>query len=306
MGLAVVDAHLHLWDVGRTRYPWMDDPHLGESLRQNYLPPDFRLDAAEVDVLATVHVQAEVDHAIDPVEETAWLSGLAALSPDEPVPTVCVGYADLRDPRLGDVLDRHQEHAFFRGVRQEAWYDPGSTRADILTFNLLEDPAWEAGLRRLSDRGLSFDLLVFPHQLELASDVFSRLPGLTVILGHTGGPMPETDQGLREWRGGLHRFAERVPNAVIKLSGMSFISGGAPWDVARMRPIVREAIEIFGPERSLFSSNWPVERMATSYSTLWSAYDEMTVDFSPSERAALFVDNAVKAYRIPLPGREHT
>ncbi|UGS38980.1 amidohydrolase family protein [Capillimicrobium parvum] len=305
MSLPVVDAHLHLWDVGRTRYPWMEDPHLGETLRQDYLVSDFRRDAADVAVLATVHVQAEVDHAIDPVEETAWLAGLAAASPEDPVPTVCVGYADLRDPRLDEVLDRHQEHEFFRGVRQEAWYDPDSTRADILTFNLLEDPAWEAGLRRLSDRGLSFDLLVFSHQLELAADVFSRLPELTVILGHTGVPTPEIDDGLREWRSGLRRFAERVPNAVIKVSGMSFISGGGPWEVAAMRPIVREAIDIFGPDRSLFSSNWPVERMATTYATLWRSYDEMTADLSPSERSALFVETAARAYRVPLPAPEH-
>lgn len=293
-----IDAHLHLWDLEHLPYPWMDGPELAE-LRSTFLPADFARDAAGLEVLATVHVQAEVDHAVDPVRETAWLAGLAA---DAPVPTVCVGYAELRDPALSDVLDRHAEHALFRGIRQEAWCDPASTRADILTYNLLEDPSWERGLALLAERGLSFDLLVFPNQLRLAAEVFSRLPGLTVILDHTGVPDRDAPGGPAEWRDGLRLVAKRVPGAVLKISAMGFLSGGAPWETAELAPLVREAIEIFTPERCLFASNWPVERLVGTYAHVWEGYDEMTSDFSDDERSALFARTAARAYRIDLPG----
>jgi predicted TIM-barrel fold metal-dependent hydrolase len=294
-----IDAHLHLWDLDHLSYPWMSDPALG-SLRRNYLPADFRRDTEGLDVVGVVHVQAEVDHAEDPVSETAWLAGLAAEAGDEaPVPTVCVGYADLRDPALSEVLDRHAEHELFVGVRQEAWFDPNSTRADILTFNLLEDPDWERGLRLLSERGLSFDLLIFPNQLQLAAELFSRVPDLPVILGHTAVPDQKADPGLDEWRAGIKRFAEEVPRGIFKLSGMGFISGGEPWEASELAPIVREGIEIFGPDRCLFASNWPVERLAVErYAHIWEGYDEMTSDFSPTERSAMFVDTAARTYRI--------
>ncbi len=296
-----IDAHLHLWDLQRLSYPWMADPELGV-LRQDYLPHDFRRDTAELDVAGVVHVQAEMDHAADPVIETAWLAELAAdVSAGAPVPTVCVGYADLRDPKLADVLDRHAAYPFVRGIRQEAWCDPNSARADILTVNLLEDPAWIRGLRVLAERNLSFELLVFPHQLALAAEVFARLPGLTVLLGHTGVPDPAIDPGLELWRAGITRFAREVPQAVLKLSGMGFVSGGAAWTAADLAPLVHECIDVYGPDRCLFASNWPVERLATPrYSDVWARYDELTADLTADERAALFVGTAARVYDIAV------
>jgi predicted TIM-barrel fold metal-dependent hydrolase len=296
-----LDAHLHLWDLQKLSYPWMADPELGV-LRQDYLPHDFRRDTAELDVAGVVHVQAEMDHAADPVLETAWLAELATDTSAGPaVPTACVAYADLRDPNLADVLDRHAAYPFLRGIRQEAWCDPHSTRADILTVNLLEDPAWVRGLKVLADRDLSFELLVFPQQLALAADVFAQLPELTVLLGHTGVPDPATDPGLELWRAGVTRFAHAVPQAVLKLSGMGFVSGGAAWAARDLAPLVRECIDLYGPDRCLFASNWPVERLATPrYADVWAGYDEMTADLGESERAALFAGTAARVYGIPL------
>lgn len=301
----IVDSHLHLWDLGRFAYPWLSDPDCAD-LRADYLPADWRADAQAVDIAATVHVQAEIDHAVDPVEETAWLDSLAAAGGADgaPVPTVCVGYADLRAPDLDDVLDRHQRYPLFRGIRQEAWYDPYSTRADLPRHNLLDDPAWVAGLRRLAARQLTFDLLVWPHQLVRAAEIFRELPQLPVVLEHAGLPPP--DPGYREqWRDGMRWFAAQVPWAVLKLSALRSVS--PTWSVVELRPVVREAIEIFGPSRCMFGSNFPVDRSlpagkpAVAYADLWRAYQEMTSDLSAAERAAIFREAAVRAYRIDLP-----
>lgn len=282
----IVDAHVHLWDLDVLPYPWLDDPGC-EPLRAAYLPDDLRADSDGLDVAATVHVQAEMSHDLDPVAETRWLAEL-----DAHVPTVCVGYADLRRRDLDDVLARHQEYAFFRGVRQEAWFDPSSTRADVPRENLLDDPRWIRGLGRPAARGLSFDLLVWDHQLGQAATIFRELPELTVVLEHLG--VPPAAPYLDRWRQGLRDFARQVPSSRLKLSALG-MAGGC--DVAR--PLIREAIEIFGPDRCLFASNFPVERPSMTYHDVWATYDAVTADLSPSEREALFYGTATRVYRIP-------
>jgi len=296
----IVDSHLHLWDLSRFSYPWLSDPDNAD-LRADYLPGDWRADAQGVDITATVHVQAEADHAADPVEETAWLASLAATSgvDSAPFPTVCVGYADLRAPDLDDVLDRHQQYPLFRGVRQEAWYDPQSTRADLPRHNLLDDPAWVAGLGRLAKRPLTFDLLIWPHQLTRAAEIFRALPTLPVVLEHAGLPVDADAAQRSGWRAGMRRFAAEVPWATLKLSALRSVS--PTWSVAELRPIVREAIEIFGPSRCMFGSNFPVDKLAISYPDLWRACQEMTDDLNAAERAALFRETAMRVYRIELP-----
>lgn len=294
-----VDTHIHLWELDRFHYPWLGDAG-AEDLRWDYLVDDFRQDAKGLDPAATVHVQAEVDHSLDPAEETKWLASLAAASSGEPaVPTVCVGYADLRAPDLDEVLARHREHALFRGIRQEAWFDPETKRADVPPFNLLDDPAWAAGLRRLADEDLSFDLLVWPHQLEQAASIFRALPELRVVLEHTGVPVDPAPEAREVWRSGMRRFAAEVPQAILKISALRFVS--PTWSLDDLRPVVREVVDVFGPQRCMFGSNFPVDRPSVSYADLWAAYDEFTADLSADERAAMFHDNAVRTYRI-APG----
>lgn len=292
----VVDAHFHLWDLARFHYPWLADPG-AEGLQWDYLVDDWQRDTKDVELLATVHVQAEIDHAADPAEETAWLASLAAEQDAErAVPTVCVGYADLRAPDLDEVLDRHQQHALFRGVRQEAWYDPESTRADVPRTNLLDDPAWVAGLDRLAARGLSFDLLVWWHQLEQAAAIFGDRPDLPVVLEHTGVPADASPEARELWRRGMRAFAAQVPHAILKISGLIFVS--STWALDEVAPVVREAMDAFGPERCMFASNFPVDKLAIGYTELWDAYDRFTADCSAQERAAMFRENALRVYRI--------
>lgn len=288
----VVDAHLHLWDLSRFRYPWLADDGSAQ-LRHDYLVADWRRDAAGVEVAATVHVQAELDHTTDPVRETAWLAQLAAR--DGAVPTVCVGYADLRSPDLDDVLDRHQQYPLFRGVRQQAWYDPASVRADVPRANLLDDDRFIAGLDRLAARGLSFDLQVWPHQLARAADVFAAREDLAVVVEHTGLPGDGGPDERERWRAGLRLFADRVPRSVLKISGLRFVS--PEWDVTALAPVVHEAIAVFGPDRCMFGSNFPVDRPSTDYRGLWRTYEAMVGEYSAPERAQMLRGTAERVYR---------
>jgi predicted TIM-barrel fold metal-dependent hydrolase len=213
---------------------------------------------------------------------------------------VCVGYADLRQPDLDDVLDRHQQHSLFRGIRQEAWYDPASRRSDVPRENLLDDPTWVSGLDRVAARDLSFDLLVWSHQLEQAAAIFGYRPELKLVLEHTGVPADPSADARAVWRRGMTTFAERVPNAVLKISALVFIS--ETWALDDLEPIVREAIDIFSPARCMFGSNFPVDRPAVSYPEVWQAYDRFTTHLSEQERALVFRENARRVYRIDIPG----
>jgi predicted TIM-barrel fold metal-dependent hydrolase len=288
-----VDTHLHLWDLGRFSYPWLADPDFA-FLREDYGPREWRADAGALELVAAVHVQAEVDHAVDPVEETAWLRSLD-FGEDAPA-LVYVAYADLRALDLDDVLARHRAAGPVRGIRQEAWFDPQSTRADIPRVNLLDDPAWRTGLKRLPRHGLSFDLLVWPHQLEQAARIFRALPELTVVVEHTGLPPLGDAAGMERWRAGLRHFARDVPRSLLKISAMAFISGG--WTAPDVAPIVREALEAFGPDRCMLGSNFPVDRAAASYEEIWAGYAATTRELSAHERDAVFQGNAFRAYQI--------
>lgn len=295
----LIDSHVHLWDLTRFRYPWLDHPEFA-SLRADYLVSDFMADVGELPLTAVVHVQAEVDHKLDPVTETSWLASLVDNNPELPG-MVCVGYADLRTPALADTLDRHAEHDLFRGIRQEAWFDPQSTRADIPRDDLLSDPAWCAGLRELGKRGLSFDLLIWSRQLVQAAEIFRAHPDVPVVLEHLGTPILEGGSLPPGWREGIRRFATDVPHSVVKLSALSFLGSGWTTDIAA--PVIREVIDVFAPSRCMFGSNFPVERANASYGGLWHTFAEIVAELSTTERESLFHGTAQRTYRIERQSR---
>lgn len=290
----IVDSHVHFWELARFHYPWLADPG-AEGLDSDYLPPQLAADIGDLPVRAIVHVQAEMDHGLDPVAETAWLASLEDAG-GPAAPTVCVGYADLRSPRLSDVLDRHGEFELFRGVRQEAWFDPDSRRADIPRMNLLDDPDWHRGLDELERRRLSFDLLVWPSQLRQAASLFRDRPGLPVVLEHVG--LPVDPDARADWRAAMRTFAAEVPHSLLKISALRFIS--PTWDDLALEPVIAEAIDIFGPDRCMTGSNFPVDRPAVSYARVWERFRNSLAGFSPDERAAVLGRNAARFYRIRL------
>jgi predicted TIM-barrel fold metal-dependent hydrolase len=294
----VIDAHVHHFDLDRFRYPWLDDPEV-EPLRTAYRPDDYLADTAEAEVQVEgwVHVQAEVDHRLDPVAETAWLSALAdeARADDAPGPLACVVYADLRVPGVEETLARHVRHPLTRGVRQEAWFDPASTRADIPRENLLSDPAWRGGFAALAEFGLSFDLLVRPDQLRQAAALAADVAQVPVVLDHMGLPDPSTDPGLRTWRAGVSALSA-LPHVCAKLSGFSSL--GLPRRAERARPVVAELLELFGPRRCMFGSNFPVERPAGDFGSLTRVVLATLAQLSDAERTEVLGGTARRFYRL--------
>ncbi|MFZ4079268.1 MAG: amidohydrolase family protein [Microbacteriaceae bacterium] len=287
--IPIVDTHIHFWNRSVLHYPWFDSEGMAE-FPQIFEPADVQ----NKNVVATVHVQAEMDHTHDPVAETAWLETLRQTSSTIKTPTVCVGYADLTGPDLSEILDRHENFDFFRGVRQEAWFDASSSRKDVLENDLLVDPRCIDGLRTLAKRDLSFDLLVFGHQLKQAADVFAQVPELRVVVDHLG--MPEVATSLEQWKADLALFSERVPRSFIKVSGFSFIE--SPIAHPSVNSTVLTAIDQFGPSRTMLGSNFPIDEKTCTYDELWTMLDGITDRFNEGERRDIFNGTASRFYRI--------
>jgi len=287
----IIDPHVHFLDPDRFDYPWLDNPGFSQ-LRRRFLPEDLHLAAGSIGISGCVHVQAEVSHEVDPVAETAWIASLGAASPG--FPFACVAYADLRAPDLDDVLSRHRDFGIVTGIRQEAWFDPASKRADIPRQDLLADPRWRSGFRRLADYDLAFDLLVWPWQLPDAMRFVGENPGVNVVVEHLGLPDVTRPDGLEVWRQGIRAVAS-VPHTVLKISALAQINRA--WTTGLVAPLIREAIEEMGAHRCMFASNYPVEALASGYEPLWTAYHAAVADFSPVDRKALFGGTARRVYR---------
>jgi predicted TIM-barrel fold metal-dependent hydrolase len=295
----VIDAHHHVWELGVLRYPWLLDPE-GEgifgsydAIRRDYTLSEYRADCARQGVVRSVHVQAEADPA-DPVAETRWLQSLADAPGSGGFPHAIVAFADLLADDLDTVLEAHCAFPNVRGIRQILNYHP-DPRLSYTARDLTDDPRFERGFARLRAHGLSFDLQCYAPQMERAAKLAQRHPETRIILDHAGMPAERDEAGLAGWRAGMRQLAA-CPNVAVKISGLGMCD--PKWTIESLRPFVRETVEIFGTRRAMFASNFPVDKLFSSYDGLFDAFRALTADLSDDERRGLFHDNAARWYRL--------
>lgn len=296
--LEIVDAHHHLWDLGRNHYPWLADhpePNflLGpyESLKRNYLPDDYRRDAAGLKILATVHVEAEHDRARQ-VAETEWLHEMHA---HHGLPNAVVAHAWFHTDDCEAILARQSRYPLVRGIRSKPVTAPTANDAPPAGPGSLHDPKWRRGLALLERYGLSWDLRVPFWHLAEAAAVCAQVPGVRVVLNHTGLPWDRSDAGLARWRSGMRALAA-CPNVHCKVSELGLKD--AAWTVEGNRRVVREAIEIFGIDRCMFASNFPVAGLRIGYRAQIAGLLEILADLDRPALDRLFRDNARRFYRL--------
>jgi predicted TIM-barrel fold metal-dependent hydrolase len=294
--MRIIDAHHHLWDLERHHYPWLANPAphpAGEPLRRSYRLSDFLEDARNQDLVKSVHLQAAMD---DPVQETAWLQSLADDPAGRGFPHAIVAFADLADPRVEAVLERHCRYPNLRGIRFMVNYIEGEPLYCMTSRgDWLGDAQWRRGYALLEKYRLSFDLQVYCHQMAEAADLAGAFPGVRIMLNHAGLPHQRDPGYVESWRRGMRMLAER-PNVAAKISGLAMFDHD--WTVESIRPFVLDTIEIFGVDRCLFASNFPVDRLHSDYDAIWKAFDRITAHFSEAERRQLFHDNAARFYRL--------
>ncbi len=294
----IVDPHQHFWDLGRNYYPWLTDrPVTGfrygdyGAIRRDYLPDDFRRDAANQHVVKTVHVEAEWDPR-DPVGETRWLQELARL---RGLPTAVVGQAWFGRDDIAEVLAGHAEYPIVRSIRQKPAAAPSPDRVEKGAPGSMGDPGWRRGYALLADFGLSYDLQTPWWHLYEAADLAEAYPATRIILNHTGLPADRGADGLAGWRAAMAALA-KAPNVVVKISGLG--QPGRPWTADGNRRVVRETIELFGADRCMFASNYPVDSLVAGYDTIFDGFKAIVADLPAADRRKLFHDNAVRYYRL--------
>ncbi len=289
-----VDTHVHLWQLDRLRYPWLTPPFNPDgpngsvaAIAHDYTLDDYFADAAGFAVTKIVHIDAGAHHN-DALAETEFLQALAETSGH---PDAIVAFAALDDPNVERLLAQHAGNRNVRGIRHILnWHsDP---RRTYTGRNLLDDDGFARGYGLLAKYKLSFDLQIYPGQMQQAAALAARHPDIPLIVNHMGMPV---DADLGEWRAGLDALSA-LPHAAVKISGFGFIDRN--WTVETIRPLVLETIDHFGPQRCAFASDFPTDKLFNTYGAAMSAYDEITKDFSAGERDALFAASAERIYRI--------
>ena len=229
---------------------------------------DYRADSARWRVVKGVYVEAEWDPR-DPLGEMQFI---AKLRKDGGFPTVAIAQAWLDRADCEVVLEGQARHAFVRGVRHKP------------KLGMMDDARWRAGYARLGPLGLHFELQAPWRQIDEAARLARDFPDTLIVLNHTG--LPSND--VSGWHAAMSHLAQ-YPNVAAKISGL----GGVP-----RREVVLAAIEIFGTQRAMFASNYPVDSLRASFDAIYGAFDEITRGFPAAERRALFHDNAVRIYRM--------
>ncbi|MYT13865.1 L-fuconolactonase [Streptomyces sp. SceaMP-e96] len=275
-----IDAHHHLWDLSRREQPWMDGPW-ADPIRRGYALSDLTPHLAEHGIDGTVLVQSSSSY-----EETAELLALAA--GEGPVAGV-VGWADLRDPALAEVLAALP--AGLVGIRHQVQDEPDPdwlTRPDVLR-----------GLGALAGAGLVYDLLVTPRELPAAHTAVRALPQLAFVLDHAGKPPVVTGE-WQPWADAVTALAA-LPNVSCKLSGLVTEADREAWRPQQILPYARHVLDAFGPGRVMFGSDWPVCTLAAGYEDVVALAEAATGQLAATERSDVFGATAGRVYGIGTP-----
>ena len=274
----IVDSHQHFWQVGRFDYPWMT-PEV-DVLCHDYLPGQLEPILQDNGVHQTVLVQAS-----NSVAETQWLLSLAD---QNPFIAGVVGWVDLQSADVGRQLDDLAAHPKFKGVRHLVESEPAD--------DWLSQESVLRGLRELSSRGLSYDLLVHRRHLKYAKTAINECPDLRFVIDHLAKPPIARDE-IDEWARDLKPMAS-ARNVWCKLSGLVTEASWTSWRVEDFIPYVDKALEYFGPQRMMFGSDWPVCSLAASYEQVLELFQTLLADLSEGDRESIFAKNASEFYRI--------
>ena len=292
----IIDAHHHLWDLDACHYPWLmargvrrffGDP---TPIQKNYLVADLLEDASDYELQGSVHIQVGVAEG-DELRETAWLQ---ETGDNLGLPSVIVAYCALEKANAIEQVEKQKQYSRLRGLRQIVGR---SSEEDASTGSaaLLADQRWQENLAAIGELELSFDLQLIPQQVPRVAEVIAATPGTRFAICHCGSPWDQSEKGLAAWRDGMRLLAS-LPNTVCKISGLGMFDHD--WSTTSIRPIVESCIELFGPQRSMFGSNFPVDKLHAGYLRVWQTFEEISAGLDSASKQNLFVETARKFYRM--------
>ena len=278
----IVDAHVHLYDTGRFSYAWMKNVPL---LNKPHLPSDFRAACGSVQVEAFVFVEVWVDDPLQ-MDEARWVSSLLD---EEPRLRGLVASLPLeRGTAVEADLARLAELSGVTAIRRLIEREPDR--------DFCLQPGFVEGVRLLPRYDLGFDLCIRHFHLANATELVRRCPEVRFVLDHIGKP-PIRAGELDPWREEIRALAA-LPNVHCKLSGVPTEADHQHWTRDQLRPYLDHAIEVFGFERLMFGSDWPVSELTHRYETWVEIVEWVASGATPDQLRRLFRDNAIAFYRL--------
>jgi predicted TIM-barrel fold metal-dependent hydrolase len=279
--MQIVDSHQHLWDLDLFRYSWLDSL---PSLNRTFRMPDYLAAAKGLNVVKSVHLEADVDE-LYMLDETRHLLALAD-QPDNPLEgIVACGRPESED--FKSYLDQIAGHRKLKGIRRVLHTQPDEVGKGATFIR---------NVKALSNYGLSFDICVLARQIPIAINLVSRCPDVAFILDHCGVPQIK-EKNLHPWRTSITEIAQ-FPNVSCKISGLVAYADPMRWTTDDLRPFVEHTIASFGWDRVLFGSDWPVCTLSASYQQWVEGLRTITQAAGEVDERKLFHDNAIRVYRL--------
>lgn len=296
----IVDAHHHVWDLSLGRHPWLAPEgrvahRYGdyEPIKHDYLPADYRRDIAGTGIVASVYMEAEWT----PGDGLAEVAVVERYREETGVPGAMVAQAWLDAPDAAAQLAALAAVPAVKSVRHKPGGATTPAEAEAGVRSLLSDEAWRAGYALLANNGLHFDLQTPWWNLGEARRLADDFPATTLVIDHAGVLASRDAETVAAWRAALAHVAE-APNVVIKASGLCV--AGTPWTVDANRGPILDLVDVFGADRVMFGSNFPVDGMFVSLPDLVDGYREIVADLDPAAQRAVFHDTAQRVY-APQP-----
>jgi L-fuconolactonase len=272
-----IDAHQHFWKYDATEYPWIG---AGTVLERSWMPEDLRpiLEGAGMDGCVAVQARQSMEESrwlLDLAEEHSWIRGV-------------VGWVDLRSERVDEELGELMGRRGLVGVRHVV--------QDEVDEDFLGGGAFCRGVGKLAGYGLAYDLLIYARQLESAVRMVERFPEQRFVIDHLAKPEIRLGklEGWREWMKEMGKF----PQVMCKVSGMVTEARVGDWKAEDLRPYMEVVLEVFGVDRLMFGSDWPVCLLAADYGRVLGVVEGALEGFSAEDRAKIFGGNALRFYGL--------
>ncbi|MBV9556342.1 MAG: amidohydrolase family protein [Pseudolabrys sp.] len=291
----VIDTHHHIWR--RKDVVWLKDPPIPRmfgdyfGLRRDYPVEEWMNDIVPEGVTKSVHVTAMWGPGKE-VEETRWLQSIAD---KHGFPHGIVCNVNLSDPNIEAQLKEQKTFPGVKGARQMLYWDSHPLRQPANRPDLCNTPDFRRGFALLEKYDLHFELQVFAAQAPYAVELIKAFPGVRFILVHAGMLNDRSQIAIDQWRDALTAMAS-FPNVHVKLSGIGMFTNGVT--LPQVRQVIRDSIQIFGIERTIYGSNFPLEKLAASYKDFFDVYRTVLAEYPESDQRKVLYDNPAAFYRL--------
>jgi len=274
-----IDAHQHFWQISRGDYAWMTEEVA--DIRHDTLPADLAPLIKAQGIDGTIVVQAA-----DTVSETEFLLSLAEATP---FIKGVVGWVDLEADTVLETLSRLSQNPWFKGIRPML--------QDIEETRWIARPKVIEALEQVTEMGLRLDALITPRHLDVVAEIAQALPDLPIVIDHCAKPeIASTKEPGTVWRNGMARLA-KCPNVMCKISGLAN-EAGPDWNVGQLKPTVDHVLQVFGPTRLMWGSDWPVLNLAGHYDGWHTVAEQLLSHLTPDEKIAIFGGTAQHFYGL--------